>query len=168
MRIIIFAAGLAFLYSVLNAQASYADWKDSLVRAIATPLMNRAVNYVFDRPSSNYRAPYAVPAPKKVARKNTSTPAKSNYSGAPTTSYLPPPPVIPGVVPSTTKSPDIPPPPKTMVPPPPPGVPTGAILGLYPQEFNVEPPAVLKPQPEKDEAPMPKLAPDFRKPTKKK
>lgn len=150
MRIIFFAALLAFLFFFQTVQPSYADWKDSLVRAVATPLVNRAMNYLFDRPRSTAtKSTRAVKPPPTV-------PPKKTYS-------------VP--VPSTSSAPvEIPPPPKTMVPPPPPGVPTGAILGMYPQEFNqVEPPAILYPKPEKKkETPMPKLAPDFRKPEKKK
>jgi hypothetical protein len=89
--------------------------------------------------------------------------------------YVPPPPVIDRVDvknPATKKgSLEIPPPPKTMVPPPPPGVPTGAVLGMFPAELNqlpvVQPTSNaprVKPSPPKIEVDeMPKVAPDFRR-----
>jgi hypothetical protein len=191
MRIKSVSAGLAFLVVVLIPQPAHADWRDTFIRAVAPTLVNRGINYLLSRPrqkapqqeTSYYNPPpqqqyydppqqyYEPPAaPKKQVVSDTVPKQKPKSSG-----YVPPPPVIDRVDvknPTTKKGNlEIPPPPKTMVPPPPPGVPTGAILGMFPEELN-QLPAVqptsnaprVKPSPPKIEVDeTPKVAPDFRR-----
>lgn len=181
------ALPLCLCVAFVTAQpACHADWRDSLIRSMAPRLVDRAFDYLLRDRSRRATAAPASFAPRWVSTTGAASPAsKTTISGATSTATQAP----SASSNSRATSAAVPPPPKTLVPPPPPGVPTGAILGLYPQQMNVDPEALsamLKPPPkgapppppivldkpasppatqEDDEAPMPKPAPDFhRKP----
>jgi hypothetical protein len=170
MRIKYFAALLALANLILLPLPSRADWRDTLIRVVGPPLVNRGINYLF----SGKRA--GGPRNRSAVSRAAPTWADTAPSSGGSPAYIPPRPVVSHSVPKQTKAVSasstklqVPPPPQTMVPPPPPGVPTGAVLGMYPIDLNEisEPPAVpkgkIKPTPPPETASLPKLAPDFRK-----
>lgn len=159
MRLAACAIALSVLLSFLCARPSEAEWKDSLVRAVAPRLVDRGLNYIFKRrPASTAKTPAQEAAAKKAATQQpvAETPSYLPLEQAPyyppgtavptytksATGKLPPPPVItakemgPAPKSSTLKVAKsklaVPPDPNQMVPPPPPSPPTGAILGMYP------------------------------------
>lgn len=183
MRIRLRAIALAVLAIVLCPVSSKAEWKDTLIRSIAPTLVNRGINYLLrdkrtavHKQPSNWtplyeapidQAPYGPRVEKQTVAKPSSSPPR----------YLPPKPVItsdemghPASKTSGSKSASrsssknnllaIPPPPNSMVPPPPPAVPTGAILGLYPEELMQ---LANEESPPPTETTIPRPAPDFRK-----
>jgi hypothetical protein len=145
MRTKLFAAGLALLIFgllPLPSQAQYGGgWKYMLVRTLGPPLINRGINYfmsrrghVFDGPEQERSSPppsynsYSPPrtyAPRTAQRRTAvshSVPPSNSHQSSGSS--------------SRTAKLEVPPPPKMLVPPPPPGVPTGAVLGMYPSDMN--------------------------------
>lgn len=154
MRIKFFAAVSALAITFLHPLPGRADWRDTLIRIVGPPLVNRGINYLL---SSKHNSSSAS---SKPASPKTKPPAPVVSHSVPKQSY--------GSLPRSTKL-EVPPPPQTLVPPPPPGVPTGAVLGLYPADMNdvYSPPQNSKAPPKRttstETASMPKVAPDFRK-----
>lgn len=126
-------------------QACRADWRDTLIQAVAPRLVDRAINYVLRKRTRT----------ESSARPRSSAPSPTGQPGAPVvgswhpssgTSYYKP----DGTTATAKKSVFnqaaasskgngklyVPPPPKQLVPPPPAGVPTDVVLGLYPQHLN--------------------------------
>lgn len=156
MRIKFFAAVSALAITFLHPLPSRADWRDTLIRIVGPPLVNRSINYLF---SSKHTSSSAKSKPSTAPPKTKPSAPVVSHSVPKQTS---------GSLPRSTKL-EVPPPPQTLVPPPPPGVPTGAVLGLYPQDMNEvyappsNPKISPKPTAPSETASMPKVAPDFRK-----
>lgn len=160
--------------------ACHADWRDSLIRALAPRLVDKTFDYLLRNRARHTALPAPAGAPQwtsgtdtAAAQPATRTSAVKKTLGGPAST-------------GSKASVSVPPPPNTLLPPPPPGVPTGAVLGLYPQQMNNDPQALsasLKPlhksdpppprivldktppiQPDRNPEPlMPKPAPDFRR-----
>ncbi len=183
------ALPLCLCVAFVTAQpACHADWRDSLIRSMAPRLVDRTFDYLLRDRSRRAAAPPTSAAPRWVSTTGAARPAPKTTTGRATGAATQ---ASSGSGTSAgnsrAASAAVPPPPQTLVPPPPPGVPTGAILGLYPQQMNVDPEALsasLKPPrkgapppprivldkpasppatQEDDDAPMPKPAPDFHR-----
>lgn len=183
MQIRLQSLALAFFVTVICAPPSRAEWKETLIRSIAPTLANRGMIYLLRNTQAVHPQPtstagsYAAPIDSVAYQPRIERPSMKtrNLSAQ---KQLPPKPIITNAEMGTgpTKqtgssksvsrsSPQssllsIPPPPRSMVPPPPPGVPSGAILGLYPEELA---PLATEELPQAEMAVMPKVAPDFRK-----
>lgn len=183
MRTKLIAGTLAVSHTLLFAQPSFADWRDTLIRSVAPTLVNRAVSYLLREKSpprsrsaaqpvyQNYERP---PEYKSIAEYQQ--PVLPEY----TAPYVTPPPKpsrpAKNSAPKATKL-HVPPPPKMMVPPPPPTTPMPDLFHMYPDLYtsalpsspmpmptpntksNMTPPKKAEPD---GDVPIPKVAPDFR------
>jgi hypothetical protein len=164
MRIKFFAASLAFLIVTALPLPSRADWRSTLIRVIGPPLINRGLNYLMSNrehragaPAQQaYGMPYAQPYNQQYSQPYSQPAHKPARPRAPVVSHS-----VPRQSSSTASAGklEVPPPPKLFVPPPPPGVPTGAVLGLYPPDTNYESESDTAPK----TASLPKPAPDAHK-----
>lgn len=137
------AAFLLALFFASSQPACHADWRDTLIRAVAPRLVDRSLDYFMrtGSRSSARQTPTAVPSRPKATNSYQPPTERGDYH--PAQSYSSP---VAKSNPLANQSAttagkraagrlEVPPPPNTLVPPPPAGVPTGAILGLYPPEL---------------------------------
>lgn len=143
MRTKLFAAGLALLTFVLlplPSQAQYGGgWKYMLVRTLGPPLINRGINYFISHHGHILNGPepeQSGPPPRSYNSYTHQPTATRRPARRTTVSHSVPPSNHSGSLSSHSAKLEVPPPPQLLVPPPPPGVPTGAVLGMYPAGMN--------------------------------